>query len=133
MLPLLLLFSRFYLDELGANPYEVLTRTSGEWSLRFLLLTLLMSPIRHWAGYAWPIRYRRMLGLYAFFYVSIHLLTYIFLDHFFDWEEILADVIKRPYITIGMLAFVLLIPLALTSTKNMIKRLGKRWKTLHKL
>ncbi len=133
LLPLFILFTNFYLDELGANPFEVLTRSTGEWTLRFVLLTLAMTPLRQLTGSAWPLRLRRMLGLFAFFYVCVHLLTYILLDHFFDWDEILNDIVKRPYITFGMLAFTLLIPLAVTSTKKMMKRLGKRWKSLHKL
>lgn len=133
LLPLVLLFRNFYLDELGANPFEVLTRSTGEWTLRFLLLTLAMTPLRQIIGSAWPLRLRRMLGLFTFFYVCIHLSTYIWLDHFFDWDEIWTDIVKRPYITFGMLAFTLLTPLALTSTKKMMKRLGRRWKLLHKL
>lgn len=133
LLPLILLFTNFYLDELGANPFEVLTRSTGEWTLRFLLITLAMTPLRQLTGSAWPLRLRRMMGLFAFFYASVHLSTYIVLDHFFDWDEIVTDIIKRPYITIGMLAFTLLLPLAMTSTKKMMKRLGKRWKSLHKL
>ena len=133
LLPLILLFRNFYLDELGANPFEVLTRSTGEWTLRFLLLTLAMTPLRQITGSARPLRLRRMLGLFTFFYVCIHLSTYIWLDHFFDWDEIWTDVVKRPYITFGMLAFTLLTPLALTSTKKMMKRLGRRWKLLHKL
>lgn len=133
LLPLALLFRNFYLDELGANPFEVLTRSTGEWTLRFILLTLAMTPLRRLTGSVWPLRLRRMLGLFAFFYVCVHLLTYLWLDHFFDWEEIIIDIVKRPYITFGMLAFTLLLPLALTSTKNMMKRLGRRWKSLHKL
>jgi len=133
LVPLTLLFRNFYLDELGANPFEVLTRSSGEWTLRFLLLTLAMTPLRQLTGSAWPLRLRRMFGLFVFFHVCVHLLTYLWLDHFFDWDEIMTDIIKRPYITFGMLAFTLLVPLALTSTKKMMKRLGKRWKSLHKL
>ena len=133
LLPLVLLFTNFYLDELGANPFEVLTRSTGEWTLRFLLITLTMTPLRLLTGSVWPLRLRRMLGLFTFFYVCVHLSTYIILDHFFDWDEIIIDIVKRPYITIGMLAFVMLLPLALTSTKKMMKRLGKRWKSLHKL
>lgn len=133
LLPLFLLFRNFYLDELGANPFEVLTRSTGEWTLRFLLITLAMTPLRQLTGSAWPLRLRRMLGLFTFFYVCIHLSTYVWLDHFFDWDEIWTDIVKRPYITFGMLAFTLLIPLAITSTKNMMKRLGRRWKSLHKL
>ena len=133
LLPLVLLFRNFYLDELGANPFEVLTRSTGEWTLRFLLLTLAMTPLRRLTGAAWPLRLRRMLGLFVFFHVCVHLLTYLWLDHFFDWEEIIVDIVKRPYITFGMLAFTLLLPLAFTSTKKMMKRLGQRWKSLHKL
>lgn len=133
LLPLVLLFRDFYLDELGANPFEVLTRSTGEWTLRFVLLTLTMTPLRRLTGSPWPLRLRRMLGLFAFFYVCVHLLTYLWLDHFFDWEEIIIDIVKRPYITLGVLAFTLLLPLALTSTKKMMKRLGSRWKSLHKL
>lgn len=133
LLPLALLFRDFYLDELGANPFEVLTRSTGEWTLRFVLLTLAMTPLRRLTGSVWPLRLRRMLGLFAFFYVCVHLLTYLWLDHFFDWDEIVIDIVKRPYITFGMLAFTLLLPLALTSTKKMMKRLGYRWKSLHKL
>lgn len=133
LLPLVLLSTNFYLDELGANPFEVLTRSTGEWTLRFLLLTLAMTPLRQLTGSLWPLRFRRMLGLFSFFYVCVHLMTYIFLDHFFEWDEIIRDIVKRPYITIGILAFALLIPLAATSTKNMMKRLGRRWKSLHKL
>ena len=133
LLPLVLLFRNFYLDELGANPFEVLTRSTGEWTLRFLLLTLAMTPLRRLTGAAWPLRLRRMLGLFVFFHVCVHLLTYLWLDHFFDWEEIVVDIVKRPYITFGMLAFTLLLPLAFTSTKKMMKRLGQRWKSLHKL
>lgn len=133
LMPVTLLFRNFYLDELGANPFEVLTRSTGEWTLRFLLLTLAMTPLRRLTGAAWPLRLRRMLGLFVFFHVCVHLLTYLWLDHFFDWEEIVVDIVKRPYITFGMLAFTLLLPLAFTSTKKMMKRLGQRWKSLHKL
>jgi len=133
LLPLILLFRSLYLDELGANPIEVLTRSTGEWTLRFLLITLAMTPMRRFTGAAWPLRLRRMLGLFSFFYACVHLLTYIWLDNFFDWDEIVTDIVKRPYITFGMLAFTLLTPLALTSTKNMMRRLGRRWKSLHKL
>ena len=133
LLPLVFLGINFIQDNLGANPFEVLTRNTGEWALRFLLLTLAMTPLRKFTGSPWPLRLRRMLGLYAFFYVCVHLSTYLVLDHFFDWQEILQDIIKRPYITLGMLAFVLLIPLAVTSTNSMMRKLGKKWKSLHKL
>ncbi len=133
LLPLFNLLWRFYQDQLGANPIEVLTRDTGEWTLRFLLLTLAMTPLRQLTSQSWPLHYRRMLGLYSYFYASVHLLTYLWLDHFFDWQEIITDIVKRPYITLGMLAVVLLTPLALTSTKGMMRRLGRRWKTLHRL
>ncbi|MDH5179804.1 MAG: sulfoxide reductase heme-binding subunit YedZ [Gammaproteobacteria bacterium] len=120
-------------DSLGANPIEAFTRHSGEWGLRFLLITLAMSPLRRVLQQAWPLRIRRMLGLYAFFYVCVHLLSYIVLDQFFDWREILADIIKRPFITIGMTAFLLLIPLAVTSNRYMMAKLGKNWQRLHRL
>ncbi len=133
LLPLAWLVRGFVSDTLGANPFEVLTRATGEWALRFLLLTLAMSPLRGILGQAWPLRYRRMLGLYAFFYASVHLLTYLWFDQFFDWGEILRDIGKRPFITLGMLAFVLLLPLALTSSRAMMRRLGRHWKPLHRL
>jgi len=133
LLPLGLLAFRFISDELGANPFEVLTRETGEWTLRFLLLTLLMTPLRAIVGQGWPLAYRRMLGLYAFFYACVHLLTYVWFDQFFDGEEILLDIIKRPFITLGMLAFFLLLPLAITSNKSMMRRLGRNWKKLHRL
>ncbi len=133
LVPLGLLAFRFVSDELGANPFEVLTRESGEWTLRFLLLTLLMSPLRDMLRQGWPLAYRRMLGLYSFFYASVHLLTYIWFDQFFDGEEILLDIIKRPFITLGMLAFILLLPLVLTSNRGMMRRLGQNWKKLHRL
>jgi sulfoxide reductase heme-binding subunit YedZ len=133
LLPLVFLTVNFFQDNLGANPFEVLTRDTGEWTLRFILITLAMTPLRQLTGAPWPLRLRRMFGLFSFFYVCVHLSTYLVLDHFFDWEEILRDIIKRPYITFGMLAFILLIPLAVTSTNKMMKRLGKRWKSLHKL
>ncbi len=120
-------------DRLGANPFEELTRQSGLWTLRFLLLTLLMTPLRRVLGRAWPLRYRRMLGLFTFFYASAHLLTYLWFDQFFDWQEIFTDIAKRPFITVGVLAWLLLLPLALTSTTWMMKRLGRNWKRLHQL
>lgn len=131
--PFLWLVWQLLNDMLGANPIEAFTRSSGEWGLRFLLITLAMTPLRRLLQQAWPIRYRRMLGLFAFFYVCIHLSSYIVLDQFFDWSEILADIIKRPFITIGMTAFVLLIPLAVTSNRRMMVKLGRNWQRLHRL
>jgi methionine sulfoxide reductase heme-binding subunit len=132
--PLLHLAWKAYLGLLGANPIEVITHATGDWILRFLLITLAVTPIRKLTGQPWLIRYRRMFGLFAFFYAVLHFLTYIWLDKFFDLHEMLADVAKRRFITVGFTAFVLLIPLALTSTKGWIRRLGgKRWQTLHRL
>ncbi|MFQ5684407.1 MAG: sulfite oxidase heme-binding subunit YedZ [Candidatus Binatia bacterium] len=122
-----------YTDNLGANPIEVITRLFGSSTLIFLLITLSVTPLRKLTGWPWLIKLRRMLGLYAFFYACLHFTTYIWLDQFFDLDEIVRDVIKRPFITVGFLSFVLLIPLALTSTSGMIRRLGKRWQQLHRL
>lgn len=133
LLPFVMLVWQLLTDALGANPIEAFTRQSGEWGLRFLLITLAVTPLRQLIKQAWPLRYRRMLGLFAFFYVCIHLSSYIVLDQFFDWSEIWADILKRPFITVGMTAFVLLIPLAVTSNKAMMKRLGRNWQRLHRL
>ncbi len=120
-------------DSLGANPIEFITRGLGEWGLRFLLITLSLSPIRMITHKGNILRLRRMLGLFSFFYVSLHLITYIWLDQFFDWNEIWIDIVKNPFITAGMLAYFLLIPLAVTSTNKMMRRLRHNWKHLHKL
>ncbi len=121
-------------DGLGANPIEKITRTTGYWTLTFLMITLTATPLRTLSGWNWPVRWRRMLGLFAFFYACLHFLTYLVLDQFFDWPAIVKDIAKRPYITVGFPAFVMLIPLAVTSTSNMVRRLGgKRWKMLHRL
>ena len=133
LLPCLLLIWQAYNDSLGANPIDEITDRTGEWILRFLLLTLLMTPLKRLLGWTWPIRIRRMLGLYAFFYACLHLLTYLWLDQFFEWKEIWLDIVDRPFIMAGMTAFILLVPLAVTSDKLMIKRLGKNWKRLHRL
>lgn len=119
---------------LGANPIEFITRSTGTWTLVFLLITLSITPIRKLLHWSWLIRLRRMLGLFAFFYGTLHFTTYIWLDQFFDWGGILQDIAKRPFITVGFISFVLMIPLAFTSTNTMVKRLGgKRWQTLHRL
>ncbi len=133
LLPAALLAWQFYRDELGANPIEAITHGSGEWTLRWLLVTLAMTPLKRWSGWSWPVRVRRMLGLFAFFYACLHLMTYLWLDQFFDWPEIWLDILDRPFITVGMLAFVLLLPLALTSNRYSIKKLGRNWKRLHRL
>jgi len=119
---------------LGANPIDVITRTTGRWTLTFLLITLSVTPVRKLSGLAWLIRFRRMLGLFAFFYGSLHLMTYVWLDKFFDVHAMLHDIAKRRFITAGMTAWSLMLPLALTSTTGWIRRLGgKRWQKLHRL
>ena len=120
-------------ETLGANPLEAIIRGLGDWGLRILLLTLAVSPLRRLTGWGQILRLRRMLGLFAYFYVVLHLLGYLWFDQFFDWPEIWRDIIERPFITIGMVAVVLLTPLAITSTKGWIRRLGKNWKRLHLL
>lgn len=133
LIPLGLLGWDAYTDNLGANPIEVITRDTGSWTLIFLLATLSVTPVRRISGWQWLIKLRRMLGLYAFFYASLHFTTYFWLDQFFDFAEIVKDVMKRPFITVGFLSFALLIPLALTSTSGMIRRLGRSWQQLHRL
>jgi len=118
---------------LGPNPVEAVTHFTGDWALRLLLITLAVTPLRRMTGAGWPLRFRRMLGLFAFFYASLHLLTYLWLDQFFDFSAIVEDVLKRPYITVGFAALLLMVPLAVTSTRGMVRRLGRRWKTLHRL
>src|SRR4051812_38083344 len=118
---------------LGADPIKKIQDTCGEWGLRFLMITLAITPLRDWFGATWLISLRRMLGLYAFFYVLLHFLTWFVLNQGMDWHSMLIDIAKRPYITIGFTALVLLIPLAVTSTNAMMRRLGKRWKKLHRL
>ena len=118
---------------LGANPIEALLHGLGRWGLKFLLLTLTITPLRRWTGWNWLIGYRRMLGLFAFFYIVLHFATYAVLDQGLDVGAIFEDIIKRPYITLGMAGLLMLVPLALTSTKGMMRRLGKRWQKLHRL
>lgn len=120
-------------DGLGANPIEFITHSTGTWTLVGLLATLSITPLRMLTGRAWLIRFRRLLGLFAFFYASLHFITYVWLDQFFDPASILKDIYKRPFITVGFAAFVLLIPLAYTSRQSMMKKLGRNWQRLHKL
>lgn len=120
-------------DYLGANPIETVMRGSGEWALRFLLITLAVSPLRRLLGWAKLMRLRRMFGLFSWFYAGLHLLIYLSLDQFFDWTAIFYDILDRPFITVGMLAFLLLIPLGLTSNNASMRRLGKNWLRLHQL
>ncbi len=120
-------------DTLGANPIEALTRSLGTWTLNFLLITLTVTPLRKLSGLHWLGRLRRMFGLFAFFYAVMHLSSYLWLDQFFDWTAIAKDIVKRPFITVGMSAFALLVPLAATSTNAMVRRLGgRRWQQLHR-
>jgi methionine sulfoxide reductase heme-binding subunit len=121
-------------DDLGANPIDAVTRHLGRWALRLLLASLSMTPLRLLSGLSWPVTLRRLLGLFAFFYVSLHFAVWLVLDHFFDWAEMGTDILKRPYITVGMTALAVLVPLAVTSTAGMVKRLGAaRWRQLHRL
>lgn len=134
----LLPFARLVLftltDRLGANPLEFITRNTGDWTLYFLCVALAVTPLRKATKWVWLARLRRMFGLFAFFYVSLHFTTFLWFDHFFDLAEMWKDVVKRPFITVGFTAFVLLIPLAATSTNRMIRKLGaKRWQWLHRL
>jgi len=120
-------------NQLGADPVAELTHGTGEWALRFLLLSLAMTPLRLLLKKSWPIRFRRMIGLYAFFYACLHFSVYLFLDLGSYWSQIGADIIKRPFITVGFTAWLLLIPLALTSNQWMMRKLKKNWLKLHKL
>jgi sulfoxide reductase heme-binding subunit YedZ len=131
--PGLWLAYRAYSGRLSVNPIEDITLTTGIWALRFLLISLAITPLRRITGWQRVIQYRRMLGLFAFFYASLHLLTYVVLDQGLAFEFILPDIVKRPYITMGMIAFTLMVPLAITSTKGWIRRLGRKWQLLHRL
>jgi sulfoxide reductase heme-binding subunit YedZ len=134
LLPLARLVFGAVTNALGANPVEFITRSTGTWTLVFLCLTLTVTPLRKLLGWPWLLRLRRMLGLFAFFYVLLHFTTYIWLDVFFDFHAVAKDILKRPFITVGFTAFVLMIPLALTSANFMVKKLGgKRWQQLHRL
>lgn len=133
MLPFCVLAYNGFTGGLGANPIEEITHFTGEWALRFLLITLSITPLRKITRRNALVRFRRMLGLFAFFYACLHFSTYLVLDQFFDWNEIVLDVAKRPYITVGFGAFILLIPLAVTSTNRMAQRLGNNWRRLHSL
>ena len=132
--PLAKLIVLGYQDDLGANPIEKILRNTGFWTLTFLSLTMAVTPLRQLTQRVWLGRFRRMLGLFAFFYGVLHFSTYLVLDQFFDWANIVKDISKRPYITVGFSALVLMTPLALTSTDAMLKRLGgRRWRQLHRL
>lgn len=133
LIPLFRLIYLGFNNGLGANPIEFIERSTGTWGLVFLLITLSMTPLRQWTGINGFVQTRRMLGLFMFFYACMHIVSYVWLDHWFDLNEIAKDIIKHPYVLVGFAAFIFSIPLAITSTKAMMKRLGGRWKTLHKL
>jgi sulfoxide reductase heme-binding subunit YedZ len=134
LIPLALLLWDTYRKQVGANPLEFVTRTTGMLTIVFLLLSLTVTPLRRITGANWLVKFRRMLGLYAFFYGFLHLMTYVSFDRFFNLKSIPGDVAQRPFIAIGMLSFFLMVPVAITSTNKMVKRLGgKRWNRLHKL
>jgi sulfoxide reductase heme-binding subunit YedZ len=133
LIPLAQLIYYGWSDNLSANPIEFITRFTGSWALIILLISLSITPLRKILRSNELIKFRRMLGLFAFFYAVLHFATYVVLDHFFDFHAIGKDILKRPYITAGFTGFVLLIPLALTSTTGMIRRLGRRWQMLHRL
>jgi methionine sulfoxide reductase heme-binding subunit len=133
LLPLGWLVYSVYTGRTSANPAEDIILTTGIWALRFLLASLAITPIRRLTGWNRVIQYRRMLGLFAFFYAVVHVASYIAFDRFFELGEIWDDVVKRPFITAGMVAFTLMVPLALTSTRGWIARLGRRWQLLHRL
>ncbi len=120
-------------DTLGANPIETVTHVTGGWTLRLLLATLMVTPLRRLFAWPWLAPYRRTLGLLAFSYACLHFATWLALDHFFDWAAIAEDVFERPYVTVGFTAFLCLVPLAITSTRGWIRRLGRRWVRLHRL
>lgn len=132
--PLAVLGYRAWVGNLTANPISFITNWLGDWTLRILLVSLAMTPLRTLSGWSWPIALRRPLGLFAFTYGSLHFSVWLVLDHFFDWKQMGADIVKRPYITVGMTALLLMIPLAATSTAGAIRRLGgARWRWLHRL
>jgi len=133
LLPLIRLVTFGFTERLGANPIEFITRNTGDWTLYFLCSTLAITPLRRLSKWNWLVKLRRMLGLFCFFYAALHFTTFLWFDHFFDLDEMLKDVVKRPFITVGFIAFILLIPLAVTSTNGMVKRLGgNRWQWLHR-
>jgi sulfoxide reductase heme-binding subunit YedZ len=133
LIPLTSLVWRAFYGDLGANPVETITHNTGDWTLRFLLITLSISPLRRWLDLSGLLRFRRMLGLYVFFYACLHFSVWLIADHEFNIADMVEDVIERPYITFGFSALVLLIPLAITSNNAMVRKLGRSWKKLHQL
>ena len=133
LLPAGMLAHDVFLGDPGPDPVARIVHETGAWTLRFLLITLTITPLRRFSGWNLLIRFRRMLGLYAFFYACLHFASYLLLDLGAFWAQLLTDIVKRPYITVGFSAWLLLVPLAITSTNAMMRRLGKRWQTLHRL
>ncbi|MBX3693172.1 protein-methionine-sulfoxide reductase heme-binding subunit MsrQ [Dokdonella sp.] len=133
LLPLALLVLATHSGTLGPDPVATLEHETGLWALRFLLATLAITPLRRATGWHWLLRYRRMLGLFTFFYASLHLVIYLVVDLGGFWAQVFGEIAKKPFITVGFLAWLLMIPLALTSTKAMMRRLGRRWAVLHRL
>lgn len=133
LLPLVCVVVLGFYGQLTANPIEFITRSSGDWTLYFLMLTLVITPLRRLSAWSWLVQLRRMLGLFTFFYACLHIITFIWFDHFFDLQAMWKDILKRPFITVGFTAFVLLVPLAVTSNDRMMRFLGRRWQTLHRL
>ena len=133
LVPMARLFHGAFTNSLGANPIEAITRSTGWWTLFLLAVTLAVTPVRKLTGANWVLRLRRMLGLFAFFYALAHFITFIWFDHWFDMGEIFKDVIKRPFVTVGFAAFVLLVPLAVTSNTAMVRKLGRNWQRLHRI
>jgi sulfoxide reductase heme-binding subunit YedZ len=134
LLPLLVLAYYAATDGLGANPISFVTNWLGQWTFRLLLVALSLTPLRIVFGLSWPLLLRRLLGLFAFFYAGLHFLVWILIDHYFNWDQMLADLVKRRYITVGMLALLLLVPLAVTSTSGMVRRLGGTvWRRIHRV
>jgi sulfoxide reductase heme-binding subunit YedZ len=134
LVPLLILVERAVSGGLGANPVEAILRWLGTWTLVLLLITLTITPLRRLTGWNWVVRLRRMLGLYSAFYATLHIVAFVWLDHWFAVAAIVADIVKRPYLTLGFFAYLLMIPLVLTSTNSMVRRLGGRnWQRLHRL
>lgn len=133
LVPLLRLVVLGHADALGANPVEFVTRSTGTWTLVMLCITLSVTPLRRMLGWPWLLRLRRMFGLFAFFYAVLHFTTWLWLDQWFDLSSMVADIVERPFVTVGFTAFVLMLPLAATSTQAMMRRLGHRWQELHRL
>ena len=133
LVPIGLLLLDAWNNKLGANPIETISDTTGIWTLRFLVITLSITPLRLLTGQSIMIRFRRMLGLFTFFYASMHFLTYIWLDQYFDWPFIIEDIVEHPYVIVGFTTFLILLSLAVTSPRFMVRKMGKNWKKLHRL